>query len=94
MLAWIPLGYIVLWGFCWRHAPSKGTKLGGPFVDPSNRLAVVRFAGIVSLIFLAAPLFIFPLLDRNAHKDIHLYYPLFMLGVVVAYVHIRFRKWG
>ena len=94
MLVWIPIGYVVLWVFCWRHAPSRGTKLGGPFADPSNRVAVVRFSGLVSLMFLAAPVFIFPLLTGNPHKDTHLYYPLFMLGVAIAYAHIRFRKWG
>jgi hypothetical protein len=48
----------------------------------------------MSLFFLVAPVLLFPFLNEEPHKDIHLYWPLFVLGVVIAYVHIRFRKWA
>ena len=93
MLAWIPMGYITLWYFCWRHGPNRGTRLGGPFAAPANRSAVVKFAGFMSLIFIVVPVLLFSFLNISAHKDIHLYWPLFTLGVAAAYAHIRFRKW-
>lgn len=92
IVAWLPLGYVVLWVFVWKYGPGRGTKLVGPFANPSNRNSVVRFAGRQSVLMAVLPL-ILMLFGRGADRDFVYYYLMFIAGVGLAYLHIRFRRW-
>lgn len=92
IVAWLPLGYVALWVFVWKYGPDRGTKLAGPFANPINRNSVVRFAGRWSVLMALIPL-ILMLFSGGADREFVYYHLMFIAGLGLAYLHIRFRRW-
>ena len=92
IFVWLPLGYITLWFMLWRWGPNRGPWLVGPFAVSSNREKVIRHAAWLCVAFAVIPA-LYALIGAKVNRDFWLYYPLFMLGMVLAYIHVRLRKW-
>lgn len=90
--SWGFLGYLAIWFLAWRYGPNRGGFVVGPFAKAENRIPVLKQTAWNLLAFLLVP--VWAKLDGSSwHEDFAIYYPIFMLGAVLAFLHMVWRNW-